>query len=303
MSVSTNDIKKKISATENMSKITRAMQMVSAAKLTKIEAHVQQFYNYHAEIKRIVSTLQTSEYVSEHPFITGWDNKKGESRKIGCVVITSNRGLVGGYNNKLFQMLKDGGGGYNNELFKIVGEKVASDDDFKFYVTGQKGTLFARSELPETCTQTYLFPDEIQYTDIIGLATQLISDYINGEIGEVVVVYQDFISKLAQEATRKVLLPLEFDVAAETMPNYEIKPTQKKVCDNLLIQYVMTSLYEIFLTANRAEHAARMNSMSNATDNAEEIIKESKLLYNRARQAAITQELNEIVAGANAVNN
>ena len=300
MSISTNDIKKKISATENMSKITRAMQMVSVSKLAKTENRVKHFREYHSEIKNILWTLRTSEYVSGHPFSKNSENIG--NRRIGCVVITSNRGLVGGYNNSLFKMLKDGGG-YNNELFKIVGEKIASDDDFKFYVTGQKGAAFARSELPETCTTTYLFPDEIQYTDIIELASRLITDYISGEISEVVVLYQNFISKLTQEAIKKTLLPLEFEkISNEIMPNYEIKPTEKEVCDSLLIQYVMTSLYEMFLLANQSEHAARMNAMSNATDNAEDIIKESKLIYNRARQAAITQELNEIVAGANAVN-
>ena len=300
MAVSTNDIKKKISATENMSKITRAMQMVSVSKLSKTESRVNHFREYHAEVKSMLGTLRTSEHVSGHPFSKGPEGK--ENRRIGCVVITSNRGLVGGYNNSLFKMLKDGGG-YNNELFKIVGDKVASEDDFKFYVTGQKGAAFARSELPAACTETYLFPDEIQYTDIIGLASKLITDYLNGEISEVVVLYQNFVSKLTQEAIKKVLLPLEFEKGTDDrVPNYEIKPTEKAVCESLLIQYVMTSLYEIFLSANQSEHAARMNAMSNATDNAEDIIKESKLIYNRARQAAITQELNEIVAGANAVN-
>lgn len=300
MSVSTNDIKKKISATENMSKITKAMQMVSVAKLGKTENRVKHFKEYHAEIKHILSTLQTSEYITEHPFSKG-HVQKGNQR-IGCVVITSNRGLVGGYNNNLFKMLKSGNE-YNSELFKIVDEKVASEDQFKFYVTGQKGEIFARSELPQTCTEYFLFPDEVQYIDIMELASKLISDYMNGQINEVVVLHQDFVSKLEQTATRKTLLPLEFEEVSNTkMSNYEIKPTEREVIDGLLIQYIITSLYAIILKANQAEHAARMNAMSNATDNAEDIIKESKLLYNRARQSAITQELNEIVAGANAVN-
>ena len=300
MSVSTNDIKKKMTATENMSKITKAMQMVSVAKLSKTESRVKHFRAYHAEIKKILSTLQTSEYVSEHPFSKGFEGKG--NHKIGCVVLTTNRGLVGGYNNGLFKMLKDGGG-YNNALFKIVGDKVASEADFKFYVTGQKGASFARNELPATCTEIFLFPDEIQYTDIMELAGKLIFDYLSGDISEIVILYQDFISKLTQEVTRKTLLPLEFEEKSKArVPHYEIKPTEKEVCDGLLIQYVMTSLYETFLNANQSEHAARMNAMSNATDNAEDIIEESKLIYNRARQAAITQELNEIVAGANAVN-
>ena len=300
MAVSTNDIKKKIAATENMGKITKAMQMVSVSKLGKCEQRVRHFKEFHDEIKSILATLWTSEYVCEHPLRKGYKDEK--NRKIGCVVITSNRGLVGGYNNSLFKMLKSDGG-FNNELFKIVGEKVASDDDFKFYVTGQKGVVFAKSELPATHTETFLFPDEIQYTDMIQLASILITDFMRGVISEVVILFQDFISKLVQEPIKKTLLPIDFEgVLPKRLPSYEMKPTEKIVVDNLLIQYVMTSLYNIFLNANQSEHAARMNAMSNATDNADEIIKESKLIFNRARQATITQELNEIVAGANAVN-
>ena len=300
MSVSANDIKKKIAATENMSKITKAMQMVSVSKLGKTESCIKHFREYHAEIKHLFSTLQTSEYVTEHLFVKGHSNKV--KHKIGCAVITSNRGLVGGYNNNLLKLLKNGEG-YHHELFKMVDEKVASDDQFKFYITGQKGAIFARNELPQSCCECFLFPDEIQYTDMMAFASKLILDYMSGEVSQIVILYQDFISKLEQVATRKVLLPLKLEEVANTkILNYEIKPTEKVVAEGMLIQYVMTSLYEVFLNASQSEHAARMNSMSNATDNAEEIIKESKLLYNRARQAAITQELNEIVAGANAVN-
>lgn len=300
MNVSTNDIKKKIAATENMSKITKAMQMVSVSKLGKTEHRVKHFRMYHAEIKNMLSMLRTSTYVSEHLFLKGRADQK--KRQIGCVVITSNRGLVGGYNTHLFKMLKDDSGDHP-ELFKMVGDQVASDAQFKFYVTGQKGVIFAKNELPADMTSTFLLPDEIQYTDMMELASKLMTDYMSGEMSEVVIVYQDFVSKLAQEPTRKVLLPIEFEQTTDVnVPHYEIRPTEKSVVHGLLVQYVMTSLYEIFLSANLSEHAARMNSMSNATDNAKEIIKESKLIYNRARQAAITQELNEIVAGANAVN-
>ena len=286
MSVSTNDIKKKISATENMSKITKAMQMVSVAKLGKIESRIAHFREYHVEVKNVLSALKDFEYIREHPFVTGRPKKKDP--KIGCVLITSNRGLVGGYNNNLFKMLK-------NDL----------SNDFKFYVTGGKGAIFARGELPSAWTENFLFPDELQYTDIMEFAGRIVTDYITGVIDEVVIIHQDFVSKIEQTAVKKNLLPLEFEAndPVEKVPNFEINPSAPEVCDSLLIQYVMTSLYEVFLSANQAEHAARMNSMSNATDNAEDIIKESKLLYNRARQAAITQELNEIVAGANAVNN
>ena len=300
MSVSTNDIKKKITATENMSKITKAMQMVSVAKLGKTETRMQHFRAYFDELKQVLVGLIGLDYVKEHPFLKGHNKQK--SSKIGCVLITSNRGLVGGYNNTLFKMLKDGGG-YNHELFKIAADKVESEIDFKFYVTGNKGAIFARNELPDGATAQYLLPDELEYADILPLATRLITDYLAGEISEIVVVYQDFVSKLEQSATKKQLLPFVLDeLTSDKGQNFEVRPSVKEVCDTVLVQYVITSLYDVFLRAGLAEHAARMNSMSNATDNADDIIKESKLLYNRARQAAITQELNEIVAGANAVS-
>ena len=300
MSVSTTDIKKKITATENMSKITKAMQMVSVAKLGKTETRVHHFRAYFEELKQILAGLMDLEYVKEHPFVAGHHKKK--SSKVGCVLITSNRGLVGGYNTTLFKMLKDGGG-YNQELFKIANDMVASEAHLKFYVTGSKGAIFARNELPEAATEQFILPDELEYTDILELASRLITDYLDGEIGEIIVVYQDFVSKLEHQATKYQLLPIVIEEVEEKTPqNFEIRPSIDVVSDGLLVQYVMTNLYDIFLRANQSEHAARMNSMSNATDNADDIIKESKLLYNRARQAAITQELNEIVAGANAVN-
>jgi len=301
MSVSTNDIKKKITATENMSKITKAMQMVSVAKLGKTEHKAQHFSDYFSALSEVLAGMKHLPVIAEHPFITGRSNKK--NKRIGVVLITTNRGLVGGYNNNLYKRLKDGSG-FNSELFQIASDKQASGEDFKFYVVGQKGISFSKNELPQEQTQHFLFTDELSYSDILPLGSLLIHDFLNGEIDEVVLLYQDYLSKLSQEATEKILLPIGIDEIAVNPKavDYEILPSVGEVCDSLLVQFVTTRLYDVFVTANLSEHAARMNAMSNATDNAEDIIKESKLLYNRARQAAITQELNEIVAGANAVN-
>jgi len=300
MAVSANDIKKKIIATENMSKITKAMQMVSVAKLAKTEHRVKFFREYHSHIIEILSTLKESEYIINHPFTT--NNHNQQTKKIGCVIITTNRGLVGGYNNSLFKMLKESHG--LDKLF--VDSQTESNMDnllFKYYITGSKGNNFANNELPKETAKLYSFPDEVHYIDTLELASDLINDYLSGEVHKIVIIYQDFISKLTQEATMQTLLPLKFKKSKQKINiNYEISPNMKDVGDKLLVQYVMTSLYEIFLSANLSEHAARMNAMSSATDNAHDIIKESKLIFNRARQAAITQELNEIVAGANAVN-
>jgi len=298
-----NDIKKKISSTENMSKITKAVQMVSVAKLQKTEARVSHFKNYKKEVKKTLSSLKDSEYLKEHLFVKG--RKEKGNGKIGCILITSNRGLVGGYNNNLFKMLKSGGS-FNKDIFEALSDKVNMSNEYKFYVSGQKGAVFAKNELPADATSHYVFPDEINFTNIVELSNKVITDYLKGEIDGAIILHQDFVSKLEQIANRVVLLPIEFkeEKNQEKLGNsfFEIEPNEKDVTNQLLVQYIKTAIYEAFLSANLAEHAARMNAMSNATDNADDIIKESKLLYNRARQAAITQELNEIVAGANAVN-
>ena len=301
MSVSTNDIKKKITATENMSKITKAMQMVSVAKLGKTENRVKHFRTYRDELKETVTQLQHLDHIADHPLVKG--RKVGETGCVGCVVVTTNRGLVGGYNNNLFKMLHEEPHGYNNELFKLIQDRITNGQPFKLYITGQKGATYAKSELSHLSLQPYVFPDEVKHTDLLGLGKQLIVDYLSGKIDGVVMIYQDFLSKLSQEATQEQLLPLLFDEPTnDKAVEYEMGPTEKEACHELLVQYFMMMLCDGFLKANMAEHAARMNTMQNATDNAEDIIKESQLIYNRARQAAITQELNEIVAGANAVN-
>jgi len=283
VSVSTNDIKNKISATENMSKITRAMQMVSVSKLSKAEAKLPHFRTFQAEINELLQALQAPEHIASHPFLKA----TGKVKKTAYVLITTNRGLVGGYNNNLFKLLKD--------------ELQTTDREAKFYVVGNKGAIFARSELENV--ESFVFSDELKYSDTHALSQKLMAEYVKGEIDQVVVIYQRFASKLVQEAERKELLPLKMDILGDSKGRpFEVKPSQKEATHGLLMTYVSASLYELFLNGMLSEHASRMNAMQNATDNAEDIIKESQLIYNRARQAAITQELNEIVAGANAVN-
>ena len=301
MSISTADIKKKITATENMSKITKAMQMVSVAKLSKTEERLAHFKGYREEMSQVFAKLQQLAYVTDHPLTNGHRRNKN-NQTIGIVLITSNRGLVGGYNNQIYQKMKEQRG-FNSELFEMTEKVLEKEPHIKLYIAGQKGAVFAKNEWQESDVSCFIFPDETHYRHIVGLGNQLIDDYLAGEIDEVVIIYQNFVSKLTQEATQKVLLPLEMSQVA---PNKglvdEIFPGEKEVCEEMLRQYVLMELYHVFLTANLSEHAARMNAMSGATDNAQDIIKESMIIYNRARQATITQELSEIVAGANAVS-
>ena len=280
MAVSINDIKHKISATESMSKITKAMQMVSVSKLGKIEERIAHFRDYLAQMQILLSGVKSSESIFSDPLVSGPLSPK---KRTGYILITTNRGLVGGYNNNLFKFLKQ----------QLSG-------DYKLYVTGQKGAVLARSESLEF--DEFRFSDEVRYRDILPLINKVISDYLSGEINRVVVLHKDFISKLVQEPRQKVLLPLDVENVEASAQGFLVTPDEYTVVDEILEEYVKANLYEMYLNANMAEHAARMNAMQNATDNADDIIKDSKLIYNRVRQATITQELNEIIAGASAVD-
>ena len=285
MSLSMNDIKNKIVATQNMSKITKAMQMVSVSKLGRAEARLMNYRENMSEFYGLLSTIQKSEYTVSHPFVKPTSNVN----KTAYIVVTTNRGLVGGY---------------NNNLFKVLESKFRSSvsDVGKLYVIGQKGSVYVKNAEIDVDVERLYMPDEPSYQDVLELVNKLIADYLNGAISSVVVLYQDFVSKMVQEPKEKVLLPLVMDENPEPQPAYLISPDEPTLVHKILMNYVGASIYEGLLNANLSEHAARMNAMQNATDNAEEIIKDSQLIYNRARQAAITQEISEIVAGSNAVN-
>ena len=282
MSQSLNTIKAKISSTQNMSKITKAMQMISAAKLTKSEVKLKTHQQYMDTLKAIIRKTVELDFVEDHVFF----EPTTDVRCRAYLVITSDRGLAGGYNNKVLKLLQQ-------ELDKY------RQTDTKLYLVGRKAFDYAR-RMKLTVENAYTFvPNDMLYGDIVSTVNQLIADYADGEVHEVAVVYHDYFSKLIQEPVIKPLLPLKHDVINPSLnSNYLFNPTQEEMTGKLLLKYLTGSIYGTFLKAKLAEHAARMNAMQNATDNATDIIKESQLIYNRARQAAITQEINEIVSGA-----
>ena len=285
MPQSLNDIKVKITSTQNMSKITKAMQMISAAKLTKSESKLNAHKNYVTSLETIIKKTLETEVTQQHLFF----NHNSDESITAYLVVTSDRGLAGGYNNKVLKMLAD-------EL------KNRADDNYQIYLIGKKAFDYAkRSQL--TVANEYLFvPDEMIYADLIPIINQLVADYASGKVTEIVVLYHDYISKLVQEPAMKQVLPLKTEILAlATESSYIFNPNEADLADAILFKYLTSNIYGTVLTAKLAEHASRMNAMQNATDNADEIIKESQLIYNRARQAAITQEINEIVGGATAL--
>ena len=285
MAQSMNDIKAKIVSTQSMSKITKAMQMVSAAKLTKTEAKAKGYRQYLAMLENIAENVLESPEAKSHIFFS----PKQRTKCTGYLVITSDRGLAGGYNSNIFKLLQQ----------ELEGRQP---DEYKVYMIGSKGFDFAR-RLGIAVENQYAFvPDDIKYQDIKPIVEGLIADYTNGILNEVDVLYNDCLSKIVQEPTKEQLLPLVIKQKSNHLNSvYTFEPGEDEMIDVILPKYLNATIYGKVITAKLSEHAARMNAMQNATDNALEIIKDSQFVYNRARQAAITQEINEIVGGAAAL--
>ena len=285
MAQSMHEIKDKITSTQSMSKITKAMQMVSAAKLAKSEVKTKNYRYYMETIETMMGNISKASSLKSHLFF----HPRTEKKCIGYLVITSDRGLAGGYNNNVFKLLQQ-------EISSL------NTDQSKVYMVGSKGFDYARRSNLKIENEFVFVPDDVVYLDIEPIVKKILDDYISGEISEIVILYNDYLSKLIQEPTKKQLLPLSSNNSeAGVKTGYGFEPDEDEVIDAILPKYIEGTIYGIIITAKLSEHAARMNAMQSATDNATEIIKHSQLIYNRARQAAITQEINEIVGGASAL--
>ena len=284
MAQSMRDIKDKINSTQNTSQITKAMQMVSAAKLTKSEAKTKNYHHYMETLEDMVRNISSSSSMSHHPFF----KSKSEANCTGYLVITSDRGLACGYNSNVLKLLQ-----------QQIDSKPS--DQSKLYMIGSKGFDYAKRSNLVVENEFVFVPDDIVYQDIKPVVDKVIGDYMAGVISEVVVVYNHYVSKIAQEPMTKQILPLESKKAEKSKAQYSFEPKEEDVINAILPKYLEGTIYGVAITAKLSEHASRMNAMQNATDNAVEIIKNLQLVYNRARQAAITQEITEIVGGASAL--
>ncbi|HAX73926.1 MAG TPA: ATP synthase F1 subunit gamma [Firmicutes bacterium] len=284
MALSMRDIKDKITSTQNTSQITKAMQMVSAAKLTKSEVKTKNYKHYMNTLEEMVRNISGSSSTNHHPFFKA----KRSSRCTGYLVITSDRGLAGGYNANVLKLLQQEISGLGAESFKL-------------YMIGSKGFDYAKRQKLTVENEYTHVPDDLVYQDVQPVVDQVLNDYMAGNLSEVVVVYNNFVSKIAQEPDAKKILPLVSNDAQKSKAMHTFEPGEAEVIHAILPKYIEGTIYGIAITAKLSENASRMNAMQSATDNAHDIVKELQLVYNRARQAAITQEINEIVGGAAAL--
>ncbi|HHS2629103.1 TPA: F0F1 ATP synthase subunit gamma [Streptococcus agalactiae] len=292
MAGSLSEIKDKILSTEKTSKITSAMQMVSSAKLVKSEQAARDFQVYASKIRQITTNLLKSDLVS------GSDNPMLASRpvkKTGYIVITSDKGLVGGYNSKILKAMMDTITDYHTE-----------NDDYAIISIGSVGSDFFKARGMNVSFELRGLEDQPSFDQVGKIIAQAVEMYKNELFDELYVCYNHHVNSLTSQVRMQQMLPikeLDADEASEdrVITGFELEPNREAILEQLLPQYTESLIYGAIIDAKTAEHAAGMTAMQTATDNAKNVINDLTIQYNRARQAAITQEITEIVAGANAL--
>jgi F-type H+-transporting ATPase subunit gamma len=289
MSVGQNmrDIKRRIRSFQNMKQITKAMEMVAAAKLRRAQERAESARPYAEKMREVIVSIASNTQGISHPML-----ETRPIRKTGYLVITSDRGLAGGYNANLLRTFT-----------KSLRERHKSSDEYVIFAVGRKGRDFLKKRGYPVIDEVTGLADSPEFPDIKPIASRAVGFYAEEKVDQLYLVYNEFINPVTQRPVEKQLLPLtsfEENKGAKTL--YEYEPSEEEVLAKLLPRYAETLIYSALLEAKAGEFGARMAAMGNATDNATELIQEYTLYYNRARQASITQEINEIVAGANALS-
>ncbi|MFS0881728.1 F0F1 ATP synthase subunit gamma [Metabacillus niabensis] len=283
---SLRDIKSRINSTKKTSQITKAMEMVSAAKLNRAENNAKAFVPYMEKIQEVVASIANGSSDVSHPML--------ESRPVkrtGYLVITSDRGLAGAFNSSVIRA-----------AYQAIQKRHKSNNEFVVIAIGRMGRDFFKKRGMNVISEIIGVGDETNFSQIKDIASGAVNMYADETFDELYMYYNHFVSAIQQDVTEKKLLPLS-DIASsdQKLTSYEFEPNEEEILQVLLPQYAESLIYGALLDSKASEHAARMTAMKNATDNAKELIDGLTLTYNRARQAAITQEITEIVGGAAAL--
>jgi len=281
-----NEIRGKISSVKSTQKITRAMEMVAASKMRKAKERMAASKPYAKRIRNVVSHLAkaTSEY--KHMYLD-----EREINRVGYIIISTDRGLCGGLNVNLFK-----------KTLLQTRDWSEKNIEVDLCLIGSKAVSYFRSVGGNVVAHTSGLGEEPSIEDLIGSVRVMLDAYEEGKVDRLYVVYNEFVNTMTQEATIQQLLPLVSDEEASTdCWDYIYEPDAKELLDALLVRFIESQVYQGVVENNASEQAARMVAMKAATDNAGELIDELQTIYNKARQAAITQEISEIVSGAAAV--
>lgn len=283
------EIRKKIKSIQNTQKITRAMEMVAASKMRKAQERMQAARPYAAKIRNVIGHLHHARPEYKHPFVL-----EREAKRVGIILVTSDRGLCGGLNTNLLRSALG--------TMKSWSEKKIPLD---MCTVGAKGFVFCKRLGANIVSHVSHLGDTPRLEDLIGTVKVMLDAYSHGQLDRLYVVYNRFVNTMSQQPTAEQLLPLPASEADSDKLqhhwDYLYEPDAKDVLDDLLTRYIESLVYHSAIENLACEQAARMVAMKSASDNAGSLIDELKLRYNKARQAAITQEISEIVGGAAAV--
>jgi F-type H+-transporting ATPase subunit gamma len=285
------EIRNKIRSVKNMQKITKAMEMVAASKIRKAQNQMEASRPYAERIRRVIGHLAHANPDYKHPFLI-----ERETKRVGFIVISTDRGLVGGLNVNLFK--------------KVVREMVdwkEKDVEVDLALIGAKAVQFFRRLGGNVVGTATHLGDRPQVNDLIGSIKIMLDAYSDGKIDRLYMLTNQFVSTMSQKPVAVQLLPAsgvgQDNEALQDHWDYIYEPDAGELLDDVLMRYIESQVYRGAVENFACEMAAKMVAMKSATDNAGEIIDELQLIYNKARQASITQEISEIVGGAAAVSN
>lgn len=285
---SMRDIKRRRESIQSTGQITKAMKLVSTVKLQKAKGKAENTKPYFEHMYKAVNAMLRKSGTIDHPYL-----QSGSSEKKGIIVVTSNRGLAGGYNSNIIKMVMNSG---------------ISKEDAVIYAVGRKGkdALARRGySIAEDYSEAM---NEPVFNDATSIGRRVLEDFTEGKIGEIYLVYTEFKNTVTHVPTWLKLLPVvvseeeEEEDAMDKLTLMEYEPDAEEALELIIPKYINSLIYGGLMQSFASENGARMQAMDSATTNAEEMISDLELKYNRARQGAITQELTEIIAGANAIN-
>lgn len=281
------EVKTQISSIKSTQKITSAMEMVAASKMRKAQERMQSGKPYAKRMRQVVSHLANSNPEYRHSYM-----EEREVKRVGIIVVSTDRGLCGGLNINLFKQVIAKAQGWSEKEVEV-----------DFCLVGSKAQSYFKSIGGNVLATVAGLGDAPKLEDLIGSVKVMLNSYDEGKIDLLYVAYNEFVNTMIQEPTLQQLLPLQTteDKDYQHHWDYIYEPDAKEVLDPLLTRYIESQVYQSVVENGASEQAARRVAMKSATDNAGDLISDLELVYNKARQAAITQELSEIVSGAAAV--
>ena len=281
------EIRVKIASVQNTQKITRAMEMVATSKMRKAQERMRAARPYADRMRNVIAHVAAANSEYRHPFLVS-----REVKRVGIIVVSTDRGLCGGLNSNLFRM-----------LVQHMKRWQAANVEFEVCTVGRKALQFFQRVGGKVTGQVSKVGDAPHLDQLLGPVKIMIDAYLEGRVDQIFIASNDFVNSMTQKPDLEQLVPLKAEADSDLTQHWDYiyEPEAQEVLDQLMVRYVESLAYQRVVENIVCEQAARMVAMKSASDNAGKLIKELQLIYNKARQAAITQELAEIVSGAAAV--